>query len=564
MAAKSINRSLVIPQTRMSDIQVGASWSGSCRRWSMYNLSRPIIHRSDAETPDTEKDMIAGLNFATKKVTANLHIMEDLEILDHSGTIFGHELGHKLCPGDLKTMLLIDHSVGKVVKDEKAAHLVGNLFNDLIVNTTLFMRGDKGTVDIYAAVWKDDPDAVQQIIGRAYEKVFQRRDLSRTYMGAIIQAAMSRDLESKAQEVCDLILSTQRSNWMKNARRFAEIINSSIPEGAGDNAKSYIIDDTKPSDFFKPGECPIPPAGDGDVKKLQGKLKGVVFDLSEKTDGTPCSPEDFKKFLEESHIDIEPKKADVWFYRDLVSGRTVKVPEVAVSSGTLYPFHPKTWGIGDPITDLDINLTKSLSGVVIPGTNTKKWERKRGHHITVGKDYPDLDLWLDSSGSMQDPKTAISHAVASAMIIAKSFVNTKKDVRVVNFDSHRCFWPTNGFTSNEDEIDDTIVIYSPSEAYTTLPIDEFEKPYLTEGKQKYIVLITDLQLSDITDDKIERLRNIFNRSVGGSVFLIGPTIEIQQIFENIGFDVIPVKNIVDLDRHALKLTKKLFEQRIQL
>ena len=559
---------------RLPQYNVTRTWNNACKLWSIFGFAKPRINRSILDGRGVHEKEIAYMNFAEKRVTVNLHRLEQLGILDLLESVFVHELGHKFCPANLKTMLLINSAVMHAISDQSAAQQLGNLYRDMLVNVDAHRRGDRGIPEVYARLWKNSPDPVQQIIGRAYERLFQRQDTSKRYAQTIIQTAPAPEIEAAADRIVDIILNSRRSNWLRSARDFASVLKPFIDAMGGmGQGNVYVISNMTAQDFSKEGRSPIPPDGRSDVKQLERRLGGVVFDLRQLEDGgndkKPCSINEFRKFLISNNISITQEEANIWYYRDLIGGKVVKVPEVSVSSGALFPFAPKTWQPGDSPQELDVVLSKSVGGVLIPGQTTKKWEMRRGKHIAVGKDYPDLDLWMDCSPSMADPSTSTSQAVAAGMIVSKSFLATRKSVRVVtwsgNEDGSPRFVSTDGFIRDEDEIDSKIIAYEGD--WTILPMDEFEKPYKTEGKEKYIVMITDLGIANLDEATLARLEIIFKRSVGGTIFLIGSeeeTKDAQTALKAIGFDVKLVEDISQLDQHALKLTKQLFEERIAL
>ena len=558
-----------VSQSKLPEHRVRFAWEKACRLWSIFGFSRPRVNRSILDGGKQAANEVAYLHFVEKRVTVNLHRMESKLGLDLLPAIFAHELGHKFVPENLKNILLIDSAVKHVVEDEDAAHIVGNLFMDMLVNVDVHRRGERSISEIYSRFWKDKPDKIQQIIGRAYEKLFQRSDTSMRYAQTIIRTKPASELEAAADKIAEIITNARRSNWLKSAREFAEVLNEHAEEAS--SSRCYLISDLSPKNFSPDGRSPIPPQGPSDIKELQKRLGGVVYDLrqleGDDSGKKPCSLPEFQRFLKDAHINVNDTEAKIWYYRDLIGGKSVKVPEVSVASGSLYPVTPRTWQPGDPIDRLDIPVSKSIGGVIIPGVTTKKWEMRRGQHLSIGRDYPNLDLWMDSSGSMEDPSETISHAVAAGMIVSKSFVATKKAVRVVNFSATDKFEPlfetTNGFIKDEDEIDRKIIKYFKGN--TVLPLDEIEKPYATEGKQKYIVMITDLEIQNVDETTKARLRKVLKNSVGGTIFLIGEKKHaLKRIFEDIGFSVELVKHYGDLEQHAFRLTKKLFESRLEI
>ncbi|MDI6732214.1 MAG: hypothetical protein QME05_06610 [Candidatus Margulisbacteria bacterium] len=550
---------------RFPAIKVRTAWDAACKFWGIFGFTAPRVNRSIRDGGGIHDTNLAYLQFAEKRVTANLHRLEQAGLLDLLPAVFIHELGHKFIPGDLKTLLLIDHSVQQVIADQKAAHHIGSLFMDMVINTDAHRRGDKEIPQLYSRMWKKQTDPVIQILGRAYERLFQSQDTSRVYADSIIPASLAPDLLIAADKIVEIIRASRRHNWLEKARAFAEVLLPYIPKM--DASVIYVISDTRPEDFSPPGKNPIPPKGKANRRDLEKRLGGVVYDLGK--DKKPCDVGQFINFLHDCQINLPPDEVLIWFYRDLIGGKVIKVPEVSVASGSLYPFAPATWRPSDPPHQLDISLSLSTGGVLLPGITTKKWQFKGGEHLSMGKDCPGCDLWIDCSGSMPDPAKVVSQPVAAAMIIAKSFLETGKAVRAIAWSGTQAgapkFESTAGFTRDEDEID-RVLINHQAKGWTVLPVAEFEAPYFVSGKEKYIVMITDLGIQNLEEGVLKRLRAIYEKSVGGTIFLIGDssqTIAAQASLREIGFAVVPIDDIAQLEQHALVLTRRLFEARLE-
>jgi hypothetical protein len=552
-----------------------AAWKKAQEAVGFVSNRLPQLFDDPAAMPDNLKDQLAFLDFHTKTISANLH-----RIVTELGekfltVILAHENMHFLIPGTLKMFMLLTHAANKVLDNEGSANLCRNLFDDFEDNTRLHRRGLHEIADVYQKFWHDksEPDSLEALLGRAYEMVFQENDRSRFYKGYIIPPEkVGPGTEQAARRIVDIFRSLQRLFWSRSIQEFAQVIKPFLKkhqqeeeaggEGQGSGRGTRLtISDISPQNFFPPGQNPIPPQGETDLKKIEARLHGVTGDLGQAEGHVPCSLGEFQGFLASNGIGLDAKKAIAWYYRDSVRGKTVKVPEVSEKSGALYPFHPVTWRISDSPQLLDPQTSLASTGILIPGMTTKKWEMKAGKHLKIGRDYPDLVLVLDCSPSMEKPETTYSPAIASSMIISHSFIATKKQVYALVF-SEVTEAKTAKFTSSEDELDDVLVTYSGSG--TALPYEDIEKTFTLSDKSKYFVMITDLAISNIDE---ERFKDIFKRSCGGTIFLIDRGQDVakaKKLLEDIGFTVEPIKHIADLEGKALQLTKKLFEDRMEV
>ena len=91
----------------------------------------------------------------------------------------------------------------------------------------------------------------------------------------------------------------------------------------------------------------------------------------------------------------------------------------------------ESWQLGDDVDDVDWAATLSRSPVVVPGVTTRRRDR-----LADAPPPPDegieLDLWVDSSGSMPSPETG-SAALVAGTILVLSVLRGGGRVRITSF-----------------------------------------------------------------------------------------------------------------------------------
>ena len=110
------------------------------------------------------------------------------------------------------------------------------------------------------------------------------------------------------------------------------------------------------------------------------------------------------------------------------------------------------WALGDPLDDIDWLQTVAQSATVIPGVTTMRryYGREPG---TASKPEPiDLDLYVDSSGSMPDPRRTTSFLTLAGAVIALSALKAGARIQATLWSGKRQFIGTEGFIRDETAI----------------------------------------------------------------------------------------------------------------
>lgn len=204
-------------------------------------------------------------------------------------------------------------------------------------------------------------------------------------------------------------------------------------------------------------------------------------------------------------------KQRIWFEAQNIN--EIELPASIFNGSQDVYMYPEVWKIGDPIEDIDIMLTYTVSPIIIPGVTTKKWSKNPVFKGGAQKSSPDLLLVLDSSGSMgslKDEKSNLFNAVKSCFAIIKYFEKNNSEVALINFSSKATI---NLWSKDYKNIKEGLLLEGGGN--TVFPIDALEKLSRLKKSNCVIVIITDgeiqndIQTLDILTDHLLSGNKVF-------------------------------------------------------
>lgn len=185
-------------------------------------------------------------------------------------------------------------------------------------------------------------------------------------------------------------------------------------------------------------------------------------------------------------------KQRIWFEAQNIN--EIELPASIFNGSQDVYMYPEVWKIGDPIEDIDIMLTYTVSPIIIPGVTTKKWSKNPVFKGEAQKSSPDLLLVLDSSGSMgslKDEKSNLFNAVKSCFAIIKYFEKNNSEVALINFSSKATI---NLWSKDYKNIKEGLLLEGGGN--TVFPIDALEKLSRLKKSNCVIVIITDGEIQN--------------------------------------------------------------------
>lgn len=490
------------------ELNVDEAWKKATDSWNSPRVPYVIAARKKEDLKKVGEmagilaKEYAFMKFPEFQTYANLARIEESFGEDGQrglNAILEHEIGHRFCPYDLVTMIILQHDINKALEGIKlpysaknAAPIIMNQFTDMCINTRQSREGNSDIPWAYATVskkgkWSDSK--LFRVYGRSMEHAWQEK----LFEDGV---KLSQHEEDAAKKLAELFEGEyfHRYSWRKNIREYAKIIAEflesqnqdgkysldNVAGNAGHARDKGIIDRMKEYFEKKPGID----------DKTAGELAKRIAEIGQ--DGMPSNKNAMKDFQ-----DImaglgqgNPKKASVAFYDMLSDSYDVMFAERPFGSQRNNPFQPVKWQPSMDIDKLDIDYSVQTGGRIIPGVNTYAWNtRKREKKFGVEQVVPNLDLFLDSSGSMPDPTKGISLAVLAGFVVSKKAHRKNAKVRAVNFSGEGQHSTAESSNNLSNVFENLVTHYGGG---TVLPVDRI----LDKNDPKQVVVVTDTYLGN--------------------------------------------------------------------
>ena len=214
---------------------------------------------------------------------------------------------------------------------------------------------------------------------------------------------------------------------------------------------------------------------------------------SRRSAGQAREPFEYGEILKAAGISLSDHDIAVRYYRERALPYLVPFPSRPNPESPepqLEGLEP--WEIGDPLDDLDWLQSVMQSPTPIPGLTTMRrvYGREEGR---VRERMPvDLDMYIDSSGSMPNPQVQMSYLALAGAIIALSALRTGSRVQVTLWSGKNQVMHTKGFVRDEDSI--LRVLTGFYGGATCFPIHRLRETYTSLAAKARPIHI--LQISD--------------------------------------------------------------------
>ncbi|MFH1249014.1 MAG: vWA domain-containing protein [archaeon] len=497
-------------ETRTED-----AWKTAMDTWNQPSIPSVITAKNYEEMKklgiegEALSNNLAFMKYPEFQTYANLQkITEEFNSNPQKGlnAILTHEAGHRFCPYDTITSLLLTLAAKKELDKQKlpysseaAAPMLLNLFTDMCINTKLAQNGDENIAWAYNELSKGK--ACKSKLWRVYAK-----SMEISWNQKIIpdNLKLSREEEEGAKQAATLFEKDffYKSNWQENIMEYAGIMakfleNPKRDGKGGKNGKSGMDDISK--NMPKKGNI-----SEKTAEEIAKRMSGIG------ADGVPQNEKGLEEFREiMAGLGYgDKKKASVMFYDALSNAYDVMFATKPFGTQRQNPFQPVKWNPSMSMQKLDINYSTNAGGRVIPGVNTYTWNtRKRQINTGIEEVVPNLELYLDSSGSMPNPIDEMSLPVLAGFVVAKKANKKGASIKVNNFSDG---YETTAHTRELDKVFDGLVRYF--EGGTTFPTEEI----LAKADPKQVLVITDGDFSN-PKEAAEAIRELKNRNSKNNV-----------------------------------------------
>lgn len=446
------------------------AWPVALAAWSRFTRLRdPRLCES---TVDAAREGLTGsfamIRLVDKSVVIDLQQVGSLGLGDYAVEILAHEIGHHvLAPATATDSFRLIARLRKSLPTlERHAPMVANLFTDLLINDRLQRSAGLRMADVYAKLHRPEggrPSKLWTLYMGIYESLWG------LLAGSIGGPKGDKTLEGDAWLGARLIRVYAR-DWLKAAGRFGTLV---LPYLAEDTEKDRAlaawhdtqhaaqgcepsggqdVEDDEAGGAVHPSDDPLVTGEEGKAKPADA-VPAETDSNARASGGQKREPFEYGEILRAAGVQLSDQDIAIRYYRERALPHLVRFPvQPGVSSEEPQMEGLEPWEIGDPLDDVAWLETLGQSPVVVPGVTTVR----RVYGVEPGqpgKPEPvDLDLYVDSSGSMPDPRRFTSYLTLAGAIVALSALKAGARVQATLWSGKSQWISTNGFVRDERAI----------------------------------------------------------------------------------------------------------------
>jgi hypothetical protein len=540
----------------MSEIQarIDATWADAQRRWSRFLLlSRPV---DAAGCPS-----VARIDLTTRQVEVNGAMIANRKLWDSMEGILAHEVGHHVrYPGSLVVAARLRLLEKEIIPIEEYSLI--NLFTDLLINERL--GRDEGIraqlLGVYAAfngehrTWEQDPAFSFYLA--VYEELWQLAPGTLVPHDRFVELhpGYRADAQLLAQDLFHL-----GPNLYTQFLYFVHVVGRYL---APPQRKSPLSLDPYACGCDTPGpddwaDALTPTAREEEALRralAEGWLRKDQAGRMRKTDDRIAN----LPGAGTARADAIPEIMAA-FYRREAERHLFRPPAQRVLGEAVVPTTLEEWELGDPVQAIDWLATLVARGDSVGGLQPLKRERiadLEGHDVPLWQ--PRMEIYLDVSGSMPDPRTTINAMTLAAQVLAVATIRAGGWVRALLFSGH--YVRTWEWCRSEVELSRFLMHYMGGG--TVFPFEVLEASLAEcRAAQPIRVVISDFDM-DANVQKSKENEEILARAARLSphtVLLLHGT-RLAQRYRDHGAQVIIVDKLDDFPRMAARLSAALFSR----
>lgn len=468
-----------------------AAWPQALSDWSRFTrLQDPRLCRSNVEAAaEGLAGSFAMIRLADQRVVIDLPQVLTLGLQDHAREILAHEIGHHvLAPATATDHARLLARIRRALPTLEAhAPMVANLFTDLLINDRLQRQCGLRMADIYLrlAQGSTGSTALWSLYMGIYEQLWQQP--AGSLGGPIDDAAMRGDAWLGAR-----VIRIYAGEWMQGASRFAALLLPYLLESVADARVDALMDTrhaglgSHPSGLDRLEDDEQAPAlhpsrdlritGDDGGDDMPADLPAGTAGPAPHGHGQAREPFEYGEILRAAGLDLDPQQLAIRYYRERALPHLIRFPSrpqpqaMELELEGLAPWEP-----GDPLDAVDWLQSMMQSPLVVPGVTTVRrvYGPSPGHE--PASEPIDLDLYVDSSGSMPNPQEVTSYLTLAGAVIALSALRAGARVQATLWSGKQQYLHTEGFVRAEDDILGVLVGYFGGA--TAFPIHRLRHTY---------------------------------------------------------------------------------------
>lgn len=495
-----------------------AAWPAALSAWSRFTRLRDprLCDSSVAAAKEGLAGAFAMIRLVDKSVVIDLEAVAALKLDDHATEILAHEIGHHiLAPASATDSFRLIARLRRALPTlERYAPMVANLYTDLLINDRLQRQAGLDMAGIYRRM--------------AERETGQRSRLWKLYVGiyeslwSLEKGCLGGPLDDAEMEgdawLGARVIRVYARDWMQAAGRFATLVLPYLAEDAEQDMALRRLHDTRSA---AQGADPtgaqqveadeadgvVHPSRDANVTGIieehdaEAEPAEPRDDVHRRGEGQSREPFDYGEILRAAGLDLSDEEIAIRYYRERALPLLVPFPtRPGAPSDEPQLEGIESWSLGDPLDEVDWLQTAAQSPIIVPGVTTVRrvYGREPG---TPGRPDPvDLDLYVDSSGSMPDPRRSTSFLTLAGAVIALSALKAGSRVQATLWSGKNQWMGTEGFVRDEKAILSILVGYYGGA--TAFPIHRLRDTFASRAKTArptHILMISDDGITTMFD-----------------------------------------------------------------
>ncbi|MFZ1983005.1 MAG: hypothetical protein WAU91_01250 [Desulfatitalea sp.] len=496
-----------------------AAWPKALEAWSKYTrLKNPTLCLSAKQARDEGLDgSFAMIRLQDQSVIISLPDVAAHGLQEYAVEVLAHEIGHHvLAPANLTDHArMIARMRWSLPTVEHHAPMLANLYTDLLINDRLQRSAQLRLADVYRRlVGQRSVGSVWALYMRIYEMLW---GLERDALGS---GPANDRIDGDALLGARLLRSYARE-WLDGAGRFAALF---LPHLLEDERSSEVIgrwSDTRNAgaggtidgltgEAEDERQGAIHPAQDPDLNDdledkstsgQSGAAEPAEVPQKTHTGGQAREPFQYGEILRAAGLVLTDHEVAVRYYRERARPHLIPFPRQKRQASTdPLPEGLEPWDIGHPLDEVDWMQSVIQSPAVIPGMTTvqRVWGTTEGRQARP--EPIDLDIYVDSSGSMANPQQLVSYPALAGAIVCLSALRAGARVQATLWSGAHQFTATGGFVRDEEAILRVLTGYFGGA--TAFPIHRLRDTYASrrpDDRPVHILNISDDGISTMFD-----------------------------------------------------------------
>lgn len=495
------------------------TWPQALAVWSKYTrIGDARLCASSVEAASEGlRGSFAMIRLMDQSVVVDLESVATLGLAGYALEILAHEIGHHvLAPGSATDQFrLLARVLRGLPTLEHTAPMVANLYTDLHINDRLQRQAGLRMAEIYRVLaegaatkirqGKKNPDSSVWIL---YMRIYE--NLWLLERGSLSGPRDVEGLDTDAWLGARLIR-VYANDWMTGAGRFAALLLPYlVKDGERPEVLTFLHDTQDAAAGCDPSGAQEIEAGeiDGAMHPVNDPLVSGLDDATAvpaqpgQGAGQAREPFEYGEILKAAGITMSAHDIAMRYYRERALPHLVPFPSRrAPDASEPQPEALETWDVGDPLEEIDWLHSVAISPRPIPGITTVRRSYGNEPSRRPGDVPVDLDLYVDSSGSMPNPQTDTSFLALAGAIIALSALRNGASVQVTLWSGKGQVLVTKGFVRDGDAV--LRVLTGFFGGATCFPIHRLRETFsgkVPRSRPTHILMISDDGITTMFDD----------------------------------------------------------------